>query len=383
MKKYLFFSVVVMVLVLLALFLFPRNNSRLRKHIGGGSKNPPAAISSNEATKRIHQSTSETPYQMTRTSSEDKPPEPMTPALIGFIREHQKYLREKMENRNLPVIVHGRVLDQDDKGISDVSVGLDTSRLFFRRDGLIDGAHFSFSVQTDADGRFFVEGFNALEISVFSLFKEGYVSTRKLRGIHVVEDGSWGSYENPVIFHMWKSRGAEPLIVVKKSMPVDITNGESFSVDLLTGSSSKINNPVTVIINRDDATAIPMSPDTSMMKYDWSFTVEIPDGGVILTEKELAFFAPEKGYARAASISMNKDDPRWSRNMKVNAYIVTGNPPRYSRATFEGTIGEMFKYRPPNPQSDLRWEFYTNPSGSRNLEYDPEKQIRTGNNFAH
>lgn len=318
-----------------------------------------------------------TPYEM-------HPPDESHPSPVGgaagnpitaaiFFRKNQVHLKGLAEISKA-VELHGRVLDQDGRGIPDVRVILNTCPVVRLQDGNLCNPELIFEVNTDARGNFSISGFNSIDIVVADLKKEGYKASIKAKNqYHGTHLGAWGTEQSPVIFRMWRSQGAEPLIVGQSAFQVLSSNGAALTIDKITGYVKRIENPINIYLIRNDSTLEEGVSGTYV--YDWSFKVEVPEGGVVLTDAEQAFYAPSDGYESAASYSLSKNSAGWSRQKKLTAYLVSGYPPKYSRLEFEIDSNNGFASGGLAKEGVVRWQIFTNPSGSRNLEYDPAKQI--------
>ncbi len=373
MKRKIFAILVVLVVAGLVLFLF-RPKTRGTAPDIRETKDAAAKIEKGATSGHLDPNGLQTPYDMKRRSAGT--PSVLTSWMAEYDKKVQKAIERDM-GLNKPVVFHGRVLDQDDEGIPGVEVQLKTSRMYKDPGGGRYGQdRFDFSVETGGDGKFSVEGFNAIDIDVYNLVKKDYIQSPHVRQKHSTQRGAWGSRENPVVFRMWRSQGAEPILPASGFARL-ASDGTPETVDLLAGGSRSVTDPVIFSVLRDDAAATKEQGEYgAKFKYDWRFEVEVPGGGIILVDAEQAYFAPEKGYERKAVYEVRKDSKDWSAEKELKAYIVTGNPNRYSRAsltiaTFDGERDGKLE-----PTIRLNYEFHTNPSGSRNLEYDPEKDVR-------
>jgi hypothetical protein len=90
---------------------------------------------------------------------------------------------------------------------------------------------------------------------------------------------------------------------------------------------------------------------------EWSFKMEIPNGGFIEENDEFPFDAPEDGYQPVVQFDFQKGQPNWTWNLQKDYYIKFGNPPRYGYFHLETSIG-----------AGVRLTYVINPDGSRYLE---------------
>jgi hypothetical protein len=101
-------------------------------------------------------------------------------------------------------------------------------------------------------------------------------------------------------------------------------------------------------------------------RYDWHCRVTIPGGGIVTTDEEFAFLAPESGYKTAAEINMPADRPDWKSDVDLKFFYRLADG-RYGRMTLSMIAGG---------QHFCMVDSFLNPSGSRNLESDPQQATR-------
>ena len=80
--------------------------------------------------------------------------------------------------------------------------------------------------------------------------------------------------------------------------------------------------------------------------------------GLVLTNEEFAFLAPESGYKPSVEINMLADRPDWSSQVDLKFYYRLADG-RYGRMTFSMIAGG---------QHFCMIDSVLNPTGSRNLE---------------
>ena len=106
--------------------------------------------------------------------------------------------------------------------------------------------------------------------------------------------------------------------------------------------------------------------------FDWTFRIEIPAGGLLPENDSYPNWAPESGYQPTFVKAVNATDTTWQARFIQNFYFkdAGGN---YGRLFVDVTTDSD------TADTGMRFESWTNPSGSRNLEIDPTKLIRVGN----
>ena len=106
-----------------------------------------------------------------------------------------------------------------------------------------------------------------------------------------------------------------------------------------------------------------------MNKYPWKIQVSSPGGGVIESSDDFLYEAPESKYSDNLSWEV-KEGKEWSRDLKRALYVrLKGEI--YAAVTLDVKVYHTNKAR-------IVVSSLINPSGSRNLEYDPAKEIDNG-----
>jgi len=103
-------------------------------------------------------------------------------------------------------------------------------------------------------------------------------------------------------------------------------------------------------------------------KYDWSCLIEGIEGGLIESKDEQMYRAPETGYLPRYEVRMSASDPQWSDRAKRQFYLKSREGKVYARLDVE----IFASYR---NKAVFSVKYFVNPSGSRNLEYDPLQDV--------
>lgn len=164
---------------------------------------------------------------------------------------------------------------------------------------------------------------------------------------------------SPVIFHLRKKGQAEPLIGMQKKFRV-ARDGTPLEIDLLAGKA--------VPAGQGHLRIECWTQDQGKKrgeKHDWQCRVSIPGGGMLENTNEFAFLAPESGYQESFEIVMPASLGReWKKDVQRELYFKLKDG-KYGRMTFAMiAAGDHF----------CMVGALTNPSGSRNLEFDPAVQ---------
>jgi hypothetical protein len=255
----------------------------------------------------------------------------------------------------LPINFYGRVLDEADHPVADASV-------WFQWSDLSPNGASEVSTTSDADGFFFlVDKYgNGLSLRVT---KEGYYTPEVGNRFRFENARFWDvnyhepDFDNPVLFHLRKKGDAEPL-VVGIARPRVSRDGTPLRLDLLKGGVVSPSGQIVVAAWLYDGKYAPA-------RFDWRAKVSIPDGGFREHQDEFPFIAPEVGYETEIQWDMLAGAPGWQRILTKNYYFRFGSPPKYGRMEI--------RINGSSPVVDVN--YWLNPSGSRNLEFDPKKQV--------
>ena len=209
----------------------------------------------------------------------------------------------------------------------------------------------------------------------------------KLLVVHVAKDGYYTSRADndsfyyagqnvnftpnkmiPEVFHLRRIGVADPLIHIQaplgggKSCRIDI-NGLPVEISLTSGQ-------VTAPGKGDLRVECWVEQNTGTWKFDWRCRITIVNGGLQGYTEEFPFQAPSGGYAPFDEINMPLSlGDKWGDRAKRSYFLHLANG-NYGRMNFEIIPGGDHFF-------DL--ESYVNPSGSRNLEFDPNKIVQLSN----
>lgn len=278
-------------------------------------------------------------------------------------------LHELAEKSNKLIQFYGLVIDQDGNPIPAVRVTLSIRTTKEPQPGVINDVFEKSVLNTDSDGRFALTDGRGALLSVASLEKDGYeASTVSLNRAHYWywNDPKAVFHPNaarPEIFHMWKKAGAERL--VRKGIGPGLrTDGAATIVDLLNGTAVSAGGDLRVSLKRD-----PQQITWGQTHYNWTVTIEAVNGGIIESADEQMYRAPVDGYQSKLVVHMPPNDPQWTDQKSVTLYLKLRGGKYYGRATLELMVGSDRQMTP------LSITSFVNPSGGRNLEYDPLQDV--------
>jgi hypothetical protein len=271
----------------------------------------------------------------------------------GLINEDESMLAmgaldDKMESK--PMDIYGQVVDQSGQPVVGVKVQ------GYVRVGIGDDEEHD--TDTDSQGRFHFLGLRGQGLGI-RLQKQGYEYGYKIpyrRPENYLPDPN-----NPAIITMWKLRGAEPMvhIQINSDVPCD---GSVKRFDLL---SNKQNNSGDLIVK---LTRNPINIDRRK-PFDWSVTLEITNGGLQAVTNLYPNEAPAQGYQPSLTLDFSTNAVGWKNEIHNMYYFKSNSGQVYGRIVIHILADR------PRPPTYFDAEIYANPAGSRNLEFDPQKQI--------
>jgi hypothetical protein len=169
------------------------------------------------------------------------------------------------------------------------------------------------------------------------------------------------SQDNPALFVLRKKGNAADLIAVDRDVMIP-KDGTAVEVSLTTGKSVESGRgdlKIECWANNAD-----LDPNMNQ-RYDWRCRISVPEGGMVQRLGEFNYEAPEDGYVASEEIDMPHSAEQWSKNV-AKEYFLKLSGSRYARLKFRITSDR-------NQFASIT--SFLNPSGSRNLEFDPNKRI--------
>jgi hypothetical protein len=261
------------------------------------------------------------------------------------------------ETHNVPVAFYGKVVDQDGNPLAETRIDLDVRETYMLPAPTFDYTSKTTHAQTQAgaDGRFELTGVKGDSVTVKRLTKEGYEPEleQKHYGIFGAQDTT---IDNPVVFRMWRTNIHESLTTGGKSFVI-IPDGRHYAIDLINGTIAEGDGGDLVAwINRPESVKWGQ-------RYDWSCEVTLPTGGMIESESQAMFIAPEAGYTNGFAYQEQANPYRWSgATGDRRFYIQLRNGQMYGRVVIN-LYANFYGKQP----AMIELSYAINPSGSRLL----------------
>ncbi len=249
--------------------------------------------------------------------------------------------------------LYGKVVDQNGQPIAGVQV----KGSIVLAVSLVSSENKDVVTVTDASGRFQFVDLHGIGFGVM-LQKSGY----EFNGKPNWSADSEGAPERPVVSTMWKLQGAEPMVHSKihDYIPCD---GTEIHYDLSTGKKVSTGGGLVVKFTRDPVDIQRGKP------FEWTLTLEVAGGGLVEMHDPYPYEAPADGYEETVTITTGPEPKTYTDSTNKNYYYKSADG-KYGRLNIE----LQADFQPPPTSFDA--SIYFNPSGSRNLEYDPAKQIK-------
>jgi hypothetical protein len=273
------------------------------------------------------------------------------------------------DQREIDLTFYGKVLDQNSQPV----IGAAIKALVVSYRPALPGTPLHpqeyLEVVTDNGGGFSIHAGRTRMFHIDSITKEGYELAAAPNGSYSYDVDRSNPQRfspdpnKPVVFRMWKKGSVESLVAGDKFYGV-VPDGRVYGIDMLKGQKVEggTAGDFTVRINRPAQ----ITPQT---RYDWSFVIEGANGGIIESNDEFMYQAPESGYQPRYEYTMSPTNPNWRETVKKNFYVKSRNGQVYGRMEVEVIASYKDK-------AVFNVKYYANPAGSRNLEYDSTQVLK-------
>jgi hypothetical protein len=271
-------------------------------------------------------------------------------ASTAFEERRQAAIQDVL-GRNKAVDFFGEVIDQNNQPISGVHIVLKVRHWHYNPPADLDSDFPQHELKTDASGKFNFTGVTGDVLELESIEKDGYRPSPKIP--HSLGT-SGGSLEQPVTFKMWKEGAKESLITGSHVFGIDLD--KTYTLDLIQGKklAGETVGDLRVLITRP-------SDAKPREKYQWSFSIEAVGGGLLESDDEFMYLAPESGYEPKIDMQLDPDNSNWKGEILKQFFIRTRDGQVYGRV-------QVQIYSVYNVHSAIEVNYAINPNGSRNLQ---------------
>lgn len=260
-----------------------------------------------------------------------------------------------------PIRFYGIVVDQENRPVPAVQV----RATVIYNTGAVGGTAET-QTTTDASGYFSVENISGRTLGI-GLEKPGYEyggGMGPFQYSELVNEGErhHPNKQNPVVFHIWKLQGPEPLRNGMKTVRI-VSDGTNVIVPLH-GKREEATGADLIVKLKYNA--------TRRGPFDWTAAVQVAGGGLMVVPEGFAamFRAPDGDYSAETRVEMKATSTFWRQGFDQNIYFKTaaGN---FGKASLSLGIDRVLPYG----VLDVRW--WLNPKvGSHVLEPPQREQPR-------
>jgi hypothetical protein len=344
MKKLTYSLLAVVVVGLIALCFF-------RKPVAG-TRPQPNTTDTVQSRSGIDRATNSTAMELAQHADDDAQSKASSADIIekyhqGQITKDEALAEMQKRDFTQPQSLYGKVVDQNGDPVSGVEVTAGNEGLNAAGNGVEPQ---TYKTESDSNGFFEFTGKTGTPIGI-KMRKDGYRWGERGEGYK----GPAGGISNPldrVVVTMWKLHGAEVLrgSAIDAKIPHD---GEVRAFDIVTGESTSNGDLLASLIRS------PLEVRRGRDTFDWTFRIEIRQGGLVEENDPYPFWAPQDGYRPFFEFSMSSNNVAWTSTMTKDFYIRTP----------QGQYGRMRAsvYTALTP-ARAQFGFTVNPSGTQNLE---------------
>jgi len=273
---------------------------------------------------------------------------------------------------NRPIEFYGKVEDENGTPVDGVTVRVRVSSFLESPEdqwqaGGGQSASESLDLLTDGSGLFALSDTRGRVLYIDSLTKDGFEDVFKYKRTYLYGQRYGGAHapdrDQPEVIQLMCKRETEPLIRTECLLRVK-SGDQKYGIDLIEGRSQTaegFENPHLIIAMKI------ASPSNG--RYEWSVSFESPSGGLIVAEDSPITEAPKEGYRPIVEWGSLKKDAKWSLQGNRNIYYRSEDGRMYAAIR-----ARVFAYHDGIGRVDL--VSLINPRGSRNLVYDPKKEMK-------
>ena len=236
---------------------------------------------------------------------------------------------------------------------------------------------------TDAEGNFEFKDLKGQDLGMV-IVKPGYEYRRRSSSF------SYSYFEadhkrhipnskDPVVFVLWKNESDGSLVYYEKNHRFP-ASGTPLRINLENGNVAETIGDMIITITRT-----PLRQLFGELGFAWSATVDVPGGGLVPAgERDYYNLAPEVGYEprfvhvqEAQSVSergLGTIKWTWSRSFEDTFFISCRNGKMFGR--IELRLMPNVDHKEGDNVCSVNLKVWLNPTGSRNLEFNPAKAIK-------
>jgi hypothetical protein len=249
----------------------------------------------------------------------------------------------------MPIEFYGKIEDENSNSVAGANITFGWSEFPTE-----EGARRSTAI-SDTDGLFSLHNKRGPSLDVW-VSKEGYYASHGGQKAFDYMGGINPDPQNPVVFFLRKKGKGEALI--ENKFPAAIGqiwqlhhDGTPIELDLLNGGQASAGNgQLKLELWRDIS-------DLNKQPFDWKLQITAAGGGLVPTDEEFPFTAPQSGYQTSIVIDMPATNQNWQSEIRNNYYLQLPN----------GKYGRISLYLLAR-NGVFTVQSAINPTGSRNLE---------------
>ncbi len=247
---------------------------------------------------------------------------------------------------NAQLSLYGKVVDQDGRPIAGVHVSI----------GVADKPWDSGSSHqrtTGPDGMFEITGVKGAGIFV-EVEKEGYYAGKESR--RLLQSGEMPAKDAPAVWKLYRKGALESLSHHDNTWTDMPMNGTPVEYDF--------NTKQFVGAGQGQLRAEVKVEGSMQQRFSWWYRISVVSGGMARRAHEFDFVAPESGFVEVLEGRISATDGEW-RGAFNGDYFIRLPSGTFGRVAFAVSRGrDSFSFRIDHAA--------INPTGSRNLEYDPK-----------
>ncbi|TAL03175.1 MAG: hypothetical protein EPO07_06570 [Verrucomicrobia bacterium] len=349
MRKGIWITGIAILALCIALVFFLQKRAGVPNPVAADQRESAASRAmENSSTNPLRESQAAIPVDNQRTSNAMRVlalPPTVSP-LVKALATTNPVAAKRLALWQTPIEFYGKVVDEHTNSIAGATISFNWVE-FPAEDGNRHTNIFS-----DAEGGFSLRSERGPNLGIL-VAKEGYYPRSGGARYGPAEAPEFSADpQNPVIFVLRKKGTPAELVSMKRNYRIP-RDGTSVGIDLVSGANATGENGNLVVQcwTKDQG-------KRSGERYDWRCTVAIPGGGVVATDEEFPFLAPEIGYKPTTEINMPVGITNWNSQVDLQFYYRLADG-RYGRMKFSMIAGG---------QHFCMIDSVLNPSGSRNLE---------------